>query len=135
LPGTQLSFTADLVKVIALSMLEDSRVTEAEIARALATFQVIGQMKISRDELGESCSELRTSQLRLGSFLWTARQRWSRDERLLIVKAIFLVASAEGTISPSRLKALMQAQSTLDLSEEEVRQCIVEAEQMELSGP
>lgn len=127
-PSSDRSFAKDVICVSALTMLEDQQVTEAEISRALSTIRTIGQAEITRDELGEVCSSLRSQQMRLGGYLWTAKQRWTPDERLQMVRVIFLVASADGQLSAARMKAILLAQKALELTEEEVKMCVTEAE-------
>jgi len=133
MPESERSFGADLIKVAALTMLEDGRVTEAEIARAISVIRGVGQRAVTRDELGATCSELRSKQLRLGGYLFTAKPRWTRDESLRMLQVIFLVASAEGHISRHRMTALLSAQTALELSDQEVEMCVLEAEQLSLA--
>ncbi len=132
-PESERSFETDLLKVAALTMLEDQTVTEAEIARAIVAVGLIGHVRISREDLGQTCSIMRSRQMRLGGLLWTARQRWTREECLRMLQVIFLVASAEGELSAARLKALMHAASTLGISNEELESCVMEAEQIVLA--
>lgn len=131
-PESDRSFATDMIRVAALTMLEDQKVTEAEIAQAIAVIRAVGQRQVTRDELGAMCSELRSRQLQLGGFLFTAKQRWTRDESLRMLQVIFLVSSAEGQISEQRMTALLNAQKALQLSDQEVEMCVTEAEQWPL---
>ncbi|HAC90338.1 MAG TPA: hypothetical protein DCF63_06845 [Planctomycetaceae bacterium] len=128
------SFESDLIKVAALTILEDRTVTEPEILRSLQTIVWLGGPQLSRDELGMACSEMRSGQLSLGGFLWTAKQRWSDQQRLQIMQAVFLIASAEGSISTSRMKGLLATGQLLELKQSEIEYCILQAEQLALSG-
>lgn len=129
-PTSARSFSDDLLKVLALTILEDGQVTDAEIARALDAQKLVGQSQLGRDELALACSQARNKTLTLRSFLWNRRRRWSRDEKCSVVQAIFIVAGADGEISRGKLAALSKAQQILGLSPEEFQNCILEAEQL-----
>lgn len=128
------SFDSDLIKVAALTILEDRTVTEPEIDRSLQTIAWLGGPQLSRVELGMACSNMRSGQLSLGGFLWTAKQRWSDEQRLRIMQAVFLIASAEGTISSRRMKGLLATGQLLELKQPEIEYCILQAEQLGLGG-
>lgn len=129
-PESERAFDRDLIKAAALTILEDDRVTEPEIQMALLGLRLLGSIEISRDELGDVCSEMRSRQLRLTGFLWTARQRMIPEERERIVELIFLISSAEGKISPKRLESLVQCHEVLELSPEQFQQSVAKAEQL-----
>jgi uncharacterized tellurite resistance protein B-like protein len=126
----QHSFSSDLLQILALTILEDGHVSDAEIARALDVQRLVGQSQLSRDELAVVCAKARTKPQTLASFLWNGKKRWNRDEKTSMVQAIFIVAGADGQISRSRLAALTKTQQILGLTPEEFQSCIVEAEQM-----
>ena len=129
-PEAERSYERDMIKVAALTIIEDDRVTETEIRMALAALRLLGQIEVSRDELGEACSEMRSRQLRLNGFLWTARQRMIPEERARVIELIFLISSAEGKISPRRLQSLVQCHAVLELTPDQFQQCIATAEQL-----
>lgn len=119
------SFRRDLLTVIALIMIEDGQVTEPEIAVARTLYQNIGQSSITREELGRMCSQVRLKRVHLLSFLKSVVQRRSHQEKLLLVQAMFGVAGADGAISPGRMVALMQSQSTLQIDESEFQRAVL----------
>jgi hypothetical protein len=47
---------------------------------------------------------------------------------------VFLIASAEGSISTSRMKGLLATGQLLELKQSEIEYCILQAEQLALSG-
>lgn len=130
LPGAEaLSFEQDLVRVIALMMVEDGQVTENEISIARRLFSNITEENLSREELGKVCSAVRLHRLTTSSFLATCGPRRSHEEKLLLVQAMFGVAGADGEITPGRMQSLLQAQQILGLEEREFETAVKNTEQ------
>ena len=123
------SFDEDLLKLIALMMVEDGHVTENEIRLGRRLFENMTEQNLSREQLGQTCSQVRLQRLNTLSFLSTARQRRNHEEKLLMVLAMFGVAGADGEISPGRLKSLVEAQETLQLDKSEFERAVASTEQ------
>ena len=123
------SFERELLTVIALMMIEDGQVTESEINVARQLYENITQKSVTREELGRMCSQVRLRRIHLPSLLTSAAQRRSHQEKLLLVQAMFGVAGADGAISPGRLQALMQSQSTLQIDEAEFQRAVADTSQ------
>lgn len=117
-------FEYDLLAVIALSMVEDGQVTENEIRVARRLFENITQENLSRDQLGNACSEVRVSRMTLLSYLTTAAKRRDHQEKLLMVQAIFGVAGADGQISAGRLNALVECHKVLEIDQSEFQSAV-----------
>ncbi len=117
-------FEKDLLTVIALMMIEDGQVTEAEINVARKLYESIARTSITREELGRVCSQVRVRRVHLPSLLNSAAQRRTHEEKLLLVQAMFGVAGADGAITPGRLQALLQSQSTLQIDEAEFQRAV-----------
>ncbi len=119
----------DLLKVIALIMVEDGHVTEAEIRIARRLYENMVQANLTREDLGRMCAYVRQQQLTTASFLATARKRRSHEEKLLLAQAIFGLAGADGEISPKRLQSLVKSQTVLGLDEAEFTRAIAQTSQ------
>ncbi len=117
-------FEKDLLTVIALMMIEDGQVTDQEVHVARKIYENITRVKISREELGRVCSQVRMRRVHLPSLLTSAAQRRSHQEKLLLVQAMFGVAGADGTITPGRMQALMQSQTALQIDEAEFQRAV-----------
>ena len=128
------AFDEDLVKVAALTMLEDQQTTEAEIARAMLALRCLGGRPVTRAQLGLACSLLRTQHLDVRGFLLTSKGRWSSEQSRQLMQLMFLVAGAEGAISTGRMRQLLSAATILGLSEEVFQESILQAEQLLLLG-
>ena len=75
------------------------------------------------------CAHVQQQRLTTLSFLATAGQRRTHNEKLLLVQALFAVAGVEGQLTPKRLQALVQTQSVLELDEGEFQRAVAAAEQ------
>ncbi|MEO8269564.1 MAG: TerB family tellurite resistance protein [Aureliella sp.] len=122
-------FADDLLKVIALIMVEDGHVTEDEIRLARRIYENMTHESLSRDDLGRMCAFVQQQRLSTQSFLATARDRRSLEEKLMLVQALFGVAGADGQVSPRRLAALIKAQQILDLDEGEFQRAVAASDQ------
>jgi uncharacterized tellurite resistance protein B-like protein len=118
------AFEDDLLSVLALMMVEDGQVTEEEIRVARRLYENIAEDNLSREDLGHACSVVRMQRLSTMSFLATCSKRRTHEEKLLIVQAMFGVASAEGQISPGRLRALLEARERMELDESEFQRAV-----------
>ncbi len=119
----------DLLKAIALIMVEDGQVSEDEIRIARRLYENIVAENLSREDLGRMCAYVQQQRLSTLSFLATAKNRRNHQEKLLLVQAIFGVAGAEGEISPKRLQSLVKAQAMLGLDEFEFERAVAQTGQ------
>ncbi|MEM7474886.1 MAG: TerB family tellurite resistance protein [Planctomycetota bacterium] len=118
------AFEKDLLSIIALMMVEDGHVTENEITIARRVFENMTGQTLSREQLGASCSQVQLHRLSIESFLATATQRRSHEEKLLMLQAIFGVASADGQVSEGRMQSLIRSQRLLEIDEQEFETAI-----------
>ena len=123
------AFEEDLLKVLALMMIEDGNVTDNEISVARRLFENITETPLSREDLGKVCSQVQLHRLTTTNFLFTARMRRTHEEQLLFVQAMFGVAGADGEITPNRMQSLLDTQELLALDEREFQMAIAATEQ------
>lgn len=121
-------FAEDLLKVIALIMVEDGHVTEDEIRVARRIYENMVDESLSRDDLGRMCAFVQQQRLSTQSFLATARDRRSLEEKIMLVQALFGVAGADGELSTRRLAALIKSQQLLELDEGEFQRAVAAAD-------
>ena len=127
--GVEASFEEDLLKAIALIMVEDGQVTEDEIRLARRLYENIVEEPLSRELLGKTCSAVRAQQLRTLSFLSTAAKRRNHEEKQLLIQAMFGISSADGGITAGRMASLIQCQQILGIHEDEFKRAIESTEQ------
>ena len=123
------SFEEELLRVIALIIVEDSQVTEAEIQMATRIYQRMTGRELSLPQLQKMCREASSIRVSAAVYLGIAGQNFSYDQKLLAVQAMFAVAGAEGVISPSRMQSLMDARHQLELDDVAFQTAIKDAEQ------
>lgn len=125
MPGRrEIPLSEDLLKVIALILIEDGHVTEKEISLARRLYENMLAENLSREELGRMCAFVQQQRLTTLSFLATAKNRRNHEEKLLIAQAIFGVAGADGEISPKRLQSLAKSQAILELDQAEFQRAV-----------
>lgn len=113
----QAPFETELLRLIALMMVEDDRVSESEVAMATRVYQRMLGRTLPRNELDRACREVIALRIKAASYIAIAGEGMTYDQKLLAVQAMFAVAGAEGRISPRRLRSLMDAQRQLGLDE------------------
>lgn len=118
------SLQEDLLKVLALMMIEDGHVTENEIRIARRLFENMTEENLTREDLGKICSMVKLRRLNSISFLATARERRTHEEKLLLVQAMFGVAGADGEITTGRMDSLLRGKDVLGLSEREFEEAV-----------
>jgi len=126
LPG-QGPFEMELLRLIALMMVEDDHVSEAEIAMATRVYQSMLGRPLPRKELERACREVIALRIKASRYVAIAGEGMTYDQKLLAIQAMFAVAGAEGQISPRRLQSLMDARQQLGLDEVAFQTAIKEA--------
>lgn len=113
------TFEHDLLHVIALMMVEDGHVTEGEIEVAQRIFENMTDRALSRDQLGNACSQVQQHRLSVLSFLATSASRRTHEEKLLMLQAMFAVAGADGQVTDGRMQAILAARTTMEIEPQE----------------
>lgn len=113
------TFEHDLLHVIALMMVEDGHVTEGEIEVAQRIFENMTDRALSRDQLGNACSQVQQHRLSVLSFLATSASRRMHEEKLLMLQAMFAVAGADGQVTDGRMQAILSARTTMAIEPQE----------------
>lgn len=122
-------FETELLRLIALMMVEDDRISEAEVTMATRVYQSMLGRPLSRSELERACREVVALRIKPSRYLGIAGEGMTYDQKLMSVQAMFAVAGAEGQISPRRLRSLMDAQQQLSLDEIAFQTAIKDASQ------
>lgn len=123
------TFEVELLRIIALTIMDDSHVSETEVQMAMRIYHRMAGRELSRIELQQACRESTTIRVSPSTYVGVAGQHLTYDQKLMMVQAMFAVAGADGSISPSRLKSLMEAQHQLELNDIAFQTAIKDAEQ------
>lgn len=120
-------FRDEAIRSSVLTALADDDVTSGEIDTLQRVATGLFERPIDREELGELCSIARQNGIEAKNYVLTVSQRWSREQRVRALQAMFLVATTEGTIGPRQMATLKQMREVLKLTDREYEQAIEEA--------
>ncbi len=122
-------FAEDVRHVMVLTMLADDRVSPQELDVVRSIYRQLAGRDLSDAELQLEIDMGRTTRVSAATYARTVAHRRTAEEREWMVRAAFLVASAEGELSAERLVQLKLLPIALQISEERFRQIIEEASQ------
>lgn len=121
------SFDEELLRLMALMIVEDDFVTEAEIQMAQRVYQGMFARQLPRSELERACREVLNLRINTMRYIGAAGEGMTYDQKIMAVQAMFAVAGAEGQISPKRLKPLMESQHQLGLDDSAFQSAVKDA--------
>lgn len=120
-------FREEALRATVLMTTADGTITEGEIAAIQQVSDRLLDRPVDRDELGALCSSARRLGIAPTHFILAASKRWNQEQRMTVLKAAFLAASAEGELSESQIKMLGELREMFDLTEAEYQAAIEEA--------
>ncbi len=118
------TFEEDLICAIANIMLADGSIQQSEISAAQFAYGKLTGQILDRETLGMACDDVSRMRQTADNFLKQFRKRWSKEQKVKILQAMFWTASATGELSPERTRTLMALALILDLDEHEYRSAI-----------
>lgn len=121
------SFDDELVRLMALMIVEDDFITESEIEMAQRIYQGMLMRELPRQQLERACREVTNLRINTLRYVGAAAEGMTYDQKILAVQAMFAVAGAEGQISAKRLQSLMQAQHQLGLDDSAFQNAVKDA--------
>jgi len=117
-------FRDEAVRAALLVVLEDGLISEAEIdALKRIASQVCGR-RVDREELGELCSLAQQSGVEACNYVLTVSRPWNESQKSEALQAMFLAATAEGTMSESQTQIMKRMRDILDLTDQEYQSAI-----------
>jgi tellurite resistance protein len=123
----QLEFANDVRRVMVLTMLADGQVQPAEIAAVQNVYRRLCGDELSEQELRYDIEQAGRSKVNAAQYARAVSVRRNEEEKEWILRGAFLVASANGPLSPARLDVLKGLPAALNVSEERFRQVISES--------
>ncbi len=121
------SFQEELLRLMALMMVEDDFVTEAEIEMAQRVYRGMLARELPRAKLEATCREVLSLRINPMRYIGASGQGMTYDQKIMSVQAMFAVAGAEGQISPKRLRSLMETQQQFGLDESAFQAAVKDA--------
>lgn len=123
-------FREEALRAAVLVTTVDGTITEREIQALQQVADRLLDRPIDREDLGALCSSTRRLGITPLNFMLSASKRWSQEQRITVLKAAFLAASAEGELSDSQIKMLGDLRRMFDLTEDQYQAAIEEALQL-----
>ncbi|MCC9643465.1 zinc ribbon domain-containing protein [Rhodopirellula sp. JC740] len=113
-------FRNEAIRASVLITLEDDEITEPEIQSLLRISSQILDHPIDREELGRLCSVATQSNIRTNNYVLTVSKRWTMQQRLTALQAMFLAAtSCQEEVSDAKIQRLAEMEEILELTESE----------------
>ncbi len=126
----QEQFCDEALRAAVLVVLIDEKISEEEISGLLRIGNDWLQRDLDREELGRLCSIAAQNKIKAENYVLTVSRRWTPPQRILGLQVMFLAATAEGELSPTKLKTLAALRKTLDLTDAEYETAIEQALRM-----
>lgn len=112
-------FHTFLIHVLAAVIMEDRIVDGQEVEAAYQVFPYVCGRKLVRQELLEACRTVATTN-GAKQIIANRAKTLSVEQRLLLIQAIFVVASATGKISARRNQIILYCKDLFGFSDEDV---------------
>ena len=124
-------FRDEAVRAAVLVVIADGQITENEIlALQRIAVRMLGR-EVDREELGRLCSIARQNKIEATNYVLTVSHRWSPEQRVRALQAMFLAATADDGLGELQMKILSKMRDTLELTDLEYEQAIEHALQWE----
>ena len=123
-PNIEATFNEAMKRVMVLMMLADKRIEESEIQAIIDIFQKITGRKIGRDEIKREILIAKSQDEQLDTYLSGLLGRLNDDGKLLVIRAAYFVANADGHFDTSEMELLQNIGTKLELPSEIVADLI-----------
>ena len=128
-------FLDEAMRSAVLVVIADGIITENEILALQRVGKRLLDRDIDREELGRLCSIAEQNGITAANYVMTVSRRWSPDQRLRALQAMFLAATAEGAMSSEQVATLAQMRDLLEMSEGDYQRAIEEALNWDADAP
>ena len=122
-------FREEAVRSSVLVVLEDDKISEAEVAVLQRIASQLFDRLVDREELGELCSAAEQNRIKARNYVLSVSTRWSEPQKSQALQAMFLAATAEGEMGDAQIALLAQMRDILEMTESEYQQTIEAAVQ------
>ncbi|WP_442511025.1 TerB family tellurite resistance protein [Novipirellula sp. SH528] len=120
-------FRDEAIRAAVLVVLADGQISEREIDALQVIANQLLQRPMDREELGRLCSIALENKVLAKNYVLTISRGWNQDQRMRALQAMFLAASAEGTLETQQLQILSDMREILELTDMEYEASIEEA--------
>lgn len=120
-------FRDEAIRASLLVVLADGVISEREISALMHIASHLFQREVDREELGELCSVAEQTGIEACNYALTVSRRWNENQKAEALQAMFLAATAEGTMTDSQMKIMKRMQEILDMTDQEYHAAIENA--------
>ncbi|WP_236622269.1 TerB family tellurite resistance protein [Novipirellula maiorica] len=120
-------FRDQAIRSAVLVVLADGEISENEIDALQTIANDLLERPMDREELGRLCSIAMENKVLAKNYVLTISRGWNQDQRMRALQAMFLAASAEGTLQPQQIAILSDMREILELTDMEYEAAIEEA--------
>lgn len=117
-------FRDEAVRSAVLVVLADGTISENEIAALRRITTRLLDRTVDREELGRLCSIAQQNQIEVGNYVLTVSRRWSQQQRVQALQAMFLAATADGEMGTGQLETLAKMRELLEMTDSEYEAAI-----------
>lgn len=123
-PLDQAPFPSQLAMAIAAIITDDGRVTTEEIEAGCKVYAIFVAEAIPAEVLHRYCDLGFQRGITSRTYIEANYQQWDYNQRMIILQAMFYVASVSDKLSRLRHQTLLHCQELFGLNEQEYRECI-----------
>jgi uncharacterized tellurite resistance protein B-like protein len=123
----QEQFRDEAVRAAVLVVIADGEITENEIAALQRVASHMLERPVDRDELGRLCSIAQQNQIEAANYVTSVSHRWSQEQRVQALQAMFMGATADEGLGDTQMKILTQMRDILELTDQEFERAIEQA--------
>ncbi|MDA8745916.1 TerB family tellurite resistance protein [Rubripirellula amarantea] len=117
-------FRTEAIRASVLVTLVDGTISEEEINGLLKVSRGVLDYDLDREELGHLCSVARQNQIEATNYVLTVSRRWTQEQKMKAIEAMFLAATVDPEMSDVKLQVLAKMREVLDLTDREYQTAI-----------
>ncbi|KAA5544628.1 zinc-ribbon domain-containing protein [Roseiconus nitratireducens] len=117
-------FHDEAFRATLLVVLADGTISEREIDALQSISGHLFGRRIDREELGEMCSIAQQNRIRAKNYVLTVSRRWNTAQRRTALQAMFLAATAEGTMGQHQTRLMTEMRDILEMTDREYQDAI-----------
>ncbi len=120
-------FRDEAVRAAVLVVIADGKISENEIEALQGVASRMLQREVDREELGRLCSIAQQNKIEAANYVLTVSHRWSQEQRIQALQAMFMAATADEGLGQPQMKILSEMRDILELTDLEYERAIEQA--------
>ena len=123
-------FREDALRATILITTADGTITEEEITAIMFVSARLLNRPIDREQLGALCGSAQRLKIAPENYIQSVHPAWNTEQRLKVIQAAFLAASAGGELNPAQLEMLGRLKDLFKFTDDEYANAIERALQI-----